>query len=427
LDARFSVEEADVILYSRGGAKGRRGAANADYAKALLRLIHALSEDAIPILNVWVDSTTVQSLPLNARSILSEDEGRLSPEVICGLLSSRMRNVRRDPNSNAKGGNSTKRIRIATAFDGPSENLAFRLGGVATKEDHRSTKRSTIMKSIQEIFQGEFINASSAVVQKMRRNEHNLSALHRNYTEHWPTLKEPCDLVVVAIEEQPDNEKRRQIWCGYFEDAQWTGLSEKGPLYRFLVDRFQFLGIHDYDIVPDAEFYGNGGGGGSRIKVLKTSREKHATDPKVTDTPQPEGMMVQRLVWVRKNHAKFRDPVEQHWEGKCAVTDHDCDGHPGLLIASHIYPWARSSPREKTDVNNGLLLSSPIDRLFDQGLIAFADDGKMLLSDDLAQRTKQVFGLKTGMRIACPEKITTGMKKYLAKHRCLHGFSESER
>jgi len=281
----------------------------------------------------------------------------------------------------------------------------------------------TTLKSIQEIFQEEFVDATSAVVQKMRRDDHNAAALRRNYTEHWPALKEPYDLVVVAIEEETGSEKRREIWCGFFEDAQWTGLGEKGPVYRFLVDRFQFLGIHDYDHVSDAEFYGNGGGGGSRMKVYATGHETGATLRKGTITSTLEGMMVQRLVWVRKNHVKFRDPVEQHWEGRCAVTDHDCDGHPGLLIASHIYPWARSTPKEKTDVDNGLLLSSPIDRLFDRGLISFADDGIMLTSADLAPRTKQVFGLKAGMKIANANKITKGMRKYLAKHRRLHGFS----
>lgn len=285
----------------------------------------------------------------------------------------------------------------------------------------------TTMRSIQDIFQKDFAGATSAVVQKMRHDDHNMAALRRNYTEHWPTLMEPYDLVVVAIEEVLGNRKRREIWCGFYEDAQWTGLGKKGePVYRFLVDRFQFLGIHDCDVVSDAEFYGNGGGGGSRVKVYKkAAQKKGTTSRKSIAIPTPEGMMVQRLVWVRKNHEKFRDPVQQHWEGKCAVADHNCGGHPGLLIASHIYPWARSKPAEKTDVDNGLLLSSPIDRLFDQGLISFDKDGMMLVSADLAPETKHVFGLKAGMKIANSKKITNGMKKYLARHRRLHGFPET--
>ena len=57
-----------------------------------------------------------------------------------------------------------------------------------------------MMKSIQEIFQGKFFDASSVVVQKMHRSEDNIGALRRNFTEHWPALTEPHDLVVVVVE-----------------------------------------------------------------------------------------------------------------------------------------------------------------------------------------------------------------------------------
>jgi hypothetical protein len=141
LDARFSVDQTDVILHSRGGAKGRRGAVNADYTKALLLLIDRLSRAGIPLLGAWVDSTTVQSLPASARSILSDSEGNLSAERICSLLTTRMKDIRSTPNPSAKGGNSTKRIRIATNFGGSSEDLAVLLGGVAADGDLRSMDR----------------------------------------------------------------------------------------------------------------------------------------------------------------------------------------------------------------------------------------------------------------------------------------------
>ncbi|WP_322031823.1 hypothetical protein [Paraburkholderia sp. J76] len=52
-----------------------------------------------------------------------------------------MKGVRRDPDSTAKGGNSTKRIRIATGFGGTSGDLASTLGGVAVEGDLRSVER----------------------------------------------------------------------------------------------------------------------------------------------------------------------------------------------------------------------------------------------------------------------------------------------
>lgn len=143
LDARFSVEQADLVLHSRGGAAGRPGAVNADYTRALLLLLSRLSSAAVPILGAWVDSTTVQSIPLGTRAILSEAEGGLNPEAICGLLKGRMKNVRSQPNSKAKGGNSTKRIRIATGFKGTSDELVAMLGGVDSQEDTRRVGRFT--------------------------------------------------------------------------------------------------------------------------------------------------------------------------------------------------------------------------------------------------------------------------------------------
>jgi hypothetical protein len=287
--------------------------------------------------------------------------------------------------------------------------------------DHTG-ERMKPLKSIQDIFKGDFVNAMSAVMQRVHRTDYNVGAVHRNFTERWPALREPFDLVAVSIPEQAGYPKRREIWVGFLEDTTLVQQDNIGSFYRFRADRFQLLGIHDLDQVSDAEFYGNGGGGGSRVIVYKSGLGKGSPSHRGTTTPTPEGVMVQRLIWVRKNHGKFRDPVQQHWEGKCAVSDHDCNG---LLIASHIFPWARSTSKEKTDVNNGLLLSAPLDKLFDQGLIAFANDGTMLVSKNLSKRTQRVFGLKAaGGEIADTSKVTRSMLQYLARHRRLHGFPD---
>ncbi|MEP9324107.1 HNH endonuclease [Paraburkholderia phymatum] len=150
LDAHFSVDQSHIILHSRGGAKGQRGATNADYTKALLLLTRRLSEADVPISGAWVDSATVQSRPLSDREILSEPEGSLLPERICSLLSVRMKLVRDVPNPSAKGGNSTKRIRIATGFGGSSEELASLLGGIAVEGNARSMERlpAEVLRSV---------------------------------------------------------------------------------------------------------------------------------------------------------------------------------------------------------------------------------------------------------------------------------------
>lgn len=45
-----------------------------------------------------------------------------------------------------------------------------------------------------------------------------------------------------------------------------------------------------------------------------------------------------------------------------------------LLIASHIKPWSLCSNRERLDVNNGLLLCTHHDKLFDKGYITFINN-----------------------------------------------------
>jgi len=53
------------------------------------------------------------------------------------------------------------------------------------------------------------------------------------------------------------------------------------------------------------------------------------------------------------------------------------------LVASHIKPFIASDEEEAYDANNGLLLSRNMDILFDQGYIAFENDGKTITSPQL--------------------------------------------
>lgn len=267
------------------------------------------------------------------------------------------------------------------------------------------------MKSIQEIFSGDFAAAKTAVVQKLRPDKHNISARELNFTEHWPQLKESYDLIVLAFDSE-ESDICRDLWVGFLEDVQPSG----DGTYRIYADRFRMVGAHDRSKTSDAEFYGTLGGGGSRVIV----KRRGAILARAERNAVPGGQMEQRLMWVRKNHSKFRDPVWRYWDGRCAVSDKDCDG---LLVASHIHPWARSTPAEKTDVNNGLLLSVPLDKLFDRGWIGFTNDGKMLVNNKLKKETGEIFGLpKSGSKLRDGNLITTKMKRYLTRHRKLHGF-----
>jgi hypothetical protein len=258
------------------------------------------------------------------------------------------------------------------------------------------------MKSIQEIFSGRFADARFATIERCDLTEKNIVARIAGYTAWWDPVGVQTDLIGIAIGDR----NRREIWIGRLVDQ----VPDSGK-FRLLVDKFELIGVHDQSEVTHAFFYGKGSGG-SRVNVEHTSAVRQSAVA-AKNVDGAVGQMVQRTVWLRKNHAKFRDPVWKHWGGKCAVTRSDCNS---LLVASHIRPWSISSPTQKTDVHNGLLLAASIDALFDRGLVSFSNDGTMLFSSRLSPETAQIFGVRKGMKLDVG-RLTNVMRGYLAWHR----------
>lgn len=84
-----------------------------------------------------------------------------------------------------------------------------------------------------------------------------------------------------------------------------------------------------------------------------------------------------------------------------------------ILRASHIKPWRHSTNRERLDVYNGLLLSPNMDALFDQGLISFTDDGKVIRATKLSEKDLVALGCKPNLTI----KFDRCHAVYLEYHR----------
>ena len=86
-----------------------------------------------------------------------------------------------------------------------------------------------------------------------------------------------------------------------------------------------------------------------------------------------------RLTKQRRGQDYFRNIVLNNYDNRCALT-----GLPirELLIASHILPW-RSHETERLNVRNGIALNRLHDAAFDQGLIAFDDDLRLIISTRL--------------------------------------------
>jgi len=93
----------------------------------------------------------------------------------------------------------------------------------------------------------------------------------------------------------------------------------------------------------------------------------------------------QSLLKSRRGQGKFRADLIYLWTGRCAVTGLS---NVTLLRASHIKPWAVSNNYERLDAYNGLLLAASVDRLFDQGLISFSDNGALLIGSAVTQEDR---------------------------------------
>jgi putative restriction endonuclease len=107
----------------------------------------------------------------------------------------------------------------------------------------------------------------------------------------------------------------------------------------------------------------------------------------------------------------FRGNLLRLWQGSCAVTRVQ---EPRVLRSSHIKPWTDSNVQEKVDHFNGLLLVPNLDALFNEGLISFRDDGRMLVSPDWRADDQRRMHITPDLhlRTVYPESV-----RYLEFHR----------
>ncbi|WP_434661481.1 HNH endonuclease signature motif containing protein [Paraburkholderia sp. A3BS-1L] len=122
---------------------------------------------------------------------------------------------------------------------------------------------------------------------------------------------------------------------------------------------------------------------------------------------------VRRAVTTRIGQGRFRAALMQ-LHGGCMVTG---TSTPEVLRAAHIHRWTDCAvtPTARLDPENGLLLTANLDALFEVGLIAFGDDGEILISPRLDASAQAALGIHGGMRLASTP--SAAQRAYLAMHR----------
>ena len=118
------------------------------------------------------------------------------------------------------------------------------------------------------------------------------------------------------------------------------------------------------------------------------------------------------IIKSRVGQGLFRKELIKKYNGCCVITGIN---EKKLLIASHVKPWAVCSNEERLSPENGLLLSPTFDKLFDCGLITFADTGRIIISTQLSNEV--VNKLHISATDTFNLKVTSDLKKNLEYHR----------
>lgn len=130
-----------------------------------------------------------------------------------------------------------------------------------------------------------------------------------------------------------------------------------------------------------------------------------------------DGKDVFRTIKTRQGQYKLRKILLRNYQSKCAV----CEiSHPKLLVTSHIKPWANSSPEERIDPRNAILLCKLHDALFENGFISLSDEYEILFSGNF-DFEKQ--GIQTHIRFKKPLHDAP-LPVFLKEHRQKHGYEK---
>ncbi len=120
---------------------------------------------------------------------------------------------------------------------------------------------------------------------------------------------------------------------------------------------------------------------------------------------------VEALTLARVGGGPFGEEVFALWDGACAATG---AMNRALVQVVPIKPWVLASDEERLDPQNGLPLTPTWHIAFSSGLIAFEDDGRVLLSRDLDPEDARKAGIDPAFRLAVKGDRQAA---YLAAHR----------
>jgi putative restriction endonuclease len=177
----------------------------------------------------------------------------------------------------------------------------------------------------------------------------------------------------------------RKIWEEFA--ANWELLGTESE------ERFQELVGFEFSALNQSLIRGN-------------SKPSELSSVRYPPNPTIEATEAQATTKIRIGQKFFRQIILSSYGNRCCITGNPI---PELLIASHIVPWHKQS-KHRLNPHNGLCLSRTHDAAFDQGLITFDANNKLILSrylqEFLPEETLESnFVAYAGSQLRLPEKF----------------------
>ncbi len=202
---------------------------------------------------------------------------------------------------------------------------------------------------------------------------------NRYYVPGYEIVSKNPDLIIPYIDACPSKKSHHDGWtseeieafCGmYVPDNLSQGdiraiASALNKTTDEIKDVLDALGGNPSGMVP-----------GKVLKSIRAGLPEGVTE----EVMYIDGHDTPRTVNVRVGQAIFRRNLDRIFGNECCITHAT---RREILTGSHVYPWKLSNPQEKTNPNNGLLLNTFHDSLFDKYLMTVRIDGTIEYLDSL--------------------------------------------
>ena len=198
LDAHFEIENGELILHSRSGTIGTANARNTKYGPALRILLARIEQSNLKLVGVWVDSSRVQSLPMEERQIFSSEDTKITPTELFTKLSNKMGTVGRGPNIQSSRGNPNKKLRFSFAGNFTDEQIARIACWGKTKKDASFWDNGVMLNSDDR----EWAEGNPKLVTHLQRERSSGLASKKKAAfidKHGQLHCEHCGLVPVKV------------------------------------------------------------------------------------------------------------------------------------------------------------------------------------------------------------------------------------